>query len=78
MARYQLHHHACQDCGAKTECGGQIEQNYDGSPEWICGEFHLPGGDINGDFICEGCAWKREDEANAQAEWLIGDSGECR
>lgn len=50
------HHHPCQHCGAKTECSGTWEQNYDGFPEVICREFHLDGGTLNADFLCETCA----------------------
>ncbi len=60
--RVKPHSHPCQDCGAKTECGGTWEENYDGFPEVICPEYHLAGGDINRDFICEGCQWKRDDD----------------
>lgn len=49
------HHHPCQRCGAKTECCGDIEQNYDGAPEWTCVEFHEANGGINIDFICPSC-----------------------
>jgi hypothetical protein len=55
MPRYIVHHHPCADCQAKTECGGQVEENYDGCPAWICREFHLDGGTTNPDFRCEGC-----------------------
>ncbi len=57
------HHHPCSQCGVKTECGGTFEQNYDGFPEVICPEFHLAGGEINSDFLCEQCAAKEEDVA---------------
>ena len=53
--RVPPHHHACQRCGAKTECGGVFEQNDDGWPEVTCREFHLPGGDLNPEFVCETC-----------------------
>lgn len=59
--RVKPHHHACADCGAKTECPGTWEENYDGEPEVICPEFHLVGGTTNGDFTCQACEWKRED-----------------
>jgi hypothetical protein len=49
------HHHPCQTCGAKTECGGTWEENYDGSPEVICLEFHRLDGTLNPDFICARC-----------------------
>jgi hypothetical protein len=65
--RVAPHHHACQDCGVKTECPGTWEENYDGSPEVICPEFHQAGGFINPDFICDGCDWKRQDAAKAEA-----------
>jgi hypothetical protein len=64
--RVAPHHHPCADCGIKTECPGTWEENYDGSPEVICPEFHLGGGEINADFICEACEWKREDAAKAE------------
>ena len=67
MPRVKVHHHPCQDCGAKTECGGTWEENYDGFPEVICREFHVLSGGVNSDFICEGCAWKREDAEKASA-----------
>ncbi len=62
MPRVPVHHHACQDCGVKTECGGTFEQNYDGFPEVICREFHMDNGEINSDFICESCDQKRNAE----------------
>ena len=61
MPRVKPHHHPCQRCGAKTECGGTWEENYDGFPDVICAEFHQMNGTINLDFICEGCEWKEED-----------------
>lgn len=51
----RVHHHPCQACGKKTACGGTWEQNYDGEPEVICREFHLPNGTLNPDFICHDC-----------------------
>jgi len=55
MTWQKLHHHPCQTCGKKTECGGNWEQNYDGIPEVICREFHLEGGVFNHHFICHDC-----------------------
>ena len=66
MPRCAFHHHPCQDCGAKTECPGTWEENYDGFPEVICPEYHLLSGGINSDFVCEGCQWKRDDEAKRE------------
>lgn len=60
MPRVPVHHHPCQDCGAKTECGGTWEENYDGFPEVICREWHQPNGTINSDFVCDDCQWKRD------------------
>lgn len=54
--RVKPHSHPCQSCGVKTECGGTWEENYDGEPAVICPEFHLAGGEVNGDFLCEACA----------------------
>lgn len=62
------HHHPCQDCGVKTPCGGVYEENYDGFPAVICPEFHLAGGEINSSWICDGCQWKRDDEAAAELQ----------
>ena len=65
MARTFKHHHRCQDCQTKTECFGQLEDNYDGEPEITCREFHLQGGEINGDFICDYCQERRDERAAA-------------
>jgi len=48
-----------------VECCGDIEQNYDGWPEFICREYHGPLGSINADFMCDACAefGDEEDEA---------------
>lgn len=68
MPRIAPHHHPCQACGQKVECGGTWEQNYDGFPEVICPEFHLAGGSINHDFVCEACDGQREEAANAEVQ----------
>jgi hypothetical protein len=60
--RGRVHHHPCQRCHAKTECGGDWEQNYGGEPEVICPEYHYSGGFINPDFLCETCAEAPEPE----------------
>lgn len=61
--RVAPHHHPCADCGTKTECPGTWEENYDGWPEVVCPEYHT----ASYPFTCEGCEWKREDAANAEA-----------
>lgn len=58
MPRVAPHHHPCQQCGKKVECGGSWEENYDGFPEVICAEFHLSNGTLNPDFVCEECSEK--------------------
>lgn len=68
MRRTLRHGHPCQDCGTKTPCDGQIEQNYDGWPEWICAAFHLPGGVINADWICDSCQDRRDEKAQAEQD----------
>jgi hypothetical protein len=55
MMRQRPHHHPCRLCGAKTECPGAWEENYDGFPEVICPEWHLADGTINTDFLCDCC-----------------------
>lgn len=67
--RIKPHSHPCQHCRTPVECCGDIEQNYDGFPPFICREFHLDGGAINRDFICESCAERAVDE-RAQPEPL--------
>ena len=62
------HHHPCQDCAAKTPCDGSLADNYDGSPEIVCDDFHLIDGRLNPDFICEACEFAREDAANERAQ----------
>jgi len=66
MSRVAVHHHPCADCGAKTECGGSWEENYDGFPEVICREWHLSGGFTNPDFVCESCDLKRAEAARRE------------
>lgn len=64
------HHHPCSRCGAKTECCGDIEQNYDGAPEWICREFHtLANREFTpiDHFLCEGCDLQMADELGIEA-----------
>lgn len=55
MPKVAPHHHPCQICHAKTECGGTWEENWDGFPDVICREFHQAGGFVNPDFSCEDC-----------------------
>ncbi len=59
--RIRPHKHRCADCQQPTECCGDIEQNFDGFPEWICREYHQDSGGTNPDWVCEGCQWKRDD-----------------
>jgi len=62
------HHHPCQACAAKTPCDGSLSDNYDGFPAVICDDFHLRSGDLDPEFICQACAFVREDAANEQAQ----------
>lgn len=55
MARSRVHHHPCQRCGAPVECVGKWEENYDGFPEAICADFHLPNGGENPHCLCDDC-----------------------
>lgn len=66
LMRIGPHHHPCGNCRAKVECCGEIQQNYDGFPEWICLDYHGHSGDTNPYFLCEDC-----DIANAYelSEW---------
>lgn len=66
------HHHECQSCGAITECWGQLVQNHDGHPWIICREYHLDGGIVNRDFLCEACA-ETQAAAYAKAEQFNAD-----
>jgi len=63
MPRCKPHSHPCSVCGAKTECSGAWEENYDGEPAVICPEYHLPNVLLRYDFMCEGCLWAEEDKA---------------
>lgn len=63
----RTHTHACQSCQADTECAGGLELNPDGFPDVICREFHLDGGTINGDFLCETCHAKAEADQQVEA-----------
>jgi hypothetical protein len=66
-----VHHHPCQMCGAKTECSGELEENYDGEPPIICVEFHLPNGETDLDFRCETCEAKYWLDTNPSDEWAV-------
>lgn len=63
--RVAPHHHKCADCGAKTDCTGEVVDNYDGWPSWSCAFYHLITGDTNRDFICEICGDKRDAKVKA-------------
>lgn len=71
--RVAPHHHPCQDCGAKTECSGTWEENYDGTPEVICPEFHRLIGDVNPDFLCMRCEDLRAERQRLDLEQGYGD-----
>jgi hypothetical protein len=49
--RQRPHFHACDDCGAKTECPGTYEPNYDGWPEVVCSEVDVAGHPV----VCDDC-----------------------
>jgi hypothetical protein len=49
--RAKPHSHPCCICQKLTECCGDIEQNHDGWPEWVCVEYHKYGDDVT----CEDC-----------------------
>jgi hypothetical protein len=53
--RERPHHHPCQSCGAPVPCEGTRVENYDGCPEVICLDFHLPNGTLNPACLCETC-----------------------
>jgi hypothetical protein len=76
MPRVPVHHHPCQDCGVKLECGGTWEENYDGFPEVVCREFHQPGGTVNFDFVCEGCERVRAAQAQDDEDAWSGGFAE--
>lgn len=72
-----MHHHHCHGCGVKMPCDGDLEFNYDGAPEVVCGLYHLPGGNI-ADWRCEECRAKPpepeiEDETEDEPETEITD-----
>jgi hypothetical protein len=46
------HQHPCQRCFVLTECCGDIEQNIDGIPEWVCVEFDTQD---HSEFYCDAC-----------------------
>lgn len=71
MARIKPHHHPCSRCQTKTECSGDIEQNYDGSPEFICLEYHtLANREFTpvDHFLCEKCDAELDVELRTEAD----------
>ncbi len=65
MRREAAHSHACQRCGTPTACTGELEPNHDGFPVVTCRAFHLDGGQVDSDFLCEDCAEKVRAENHA-------------
>lgn len=61
--RIPPHHHPCSQCGAKTECCGDVQQDYDADKHgdysiWICAEYQVVTRGkvvLRGGFVCEGC-----------------------
>lgn len=49
------HVHQCQRCGAETDCSGELVANDDGFPVVICRSFHLDGGQVDDEFLCQDC-----------------------
>lgn len=62
MPRVAVHHHLCEGCKIKTPCDGAWQRNHDGYPEVICRSYHLTGGRINPDFLCDSCVAKGKAE----------------
>lgn len=56
--RTRVHYHKCATCGEPVECFGIFERNYDGWPEAICADYHLPNGLTNPQCLCDGCREK--------------------
>ncbi len=61
--RCKPHHHPCNRCGTKTECGGEYEQNYDGWPEVVCEEQEQ----WRGQWWCDYCGQQIAADALVQA-----------
>jgi len=57
------HSHPCASCKEPVECCGDIEQNYDGWPEFICVEYHLYGG-AGLDVFCDACGQANDEAAS--------------
>ena len=53
--RDKPHTHKCQHCGTPVDCHGELESNDDGWPMVRCVVFHLDGGQVDSDFLCESC-----------------------
>ena len=51
----ELHLHPCSRCDRPTECFGALEPNDDGWPVVRCLVYHLDGGQIDPDFLCDEC-----------------------
>ena len=48
------HFHPCSTCPSVVPCHGEWERNYDGFPEAICPNYHLPNGEV-AELQCEEC-----------------------
>lgn len=61
MPQQKPHHHKCVDCGAKTECPGTFEQDWD--PETVyCTEVDK----LHHETICDECYEERQRQVDAE------------
>jgi hypothetical protein len=66
--RRRPHQHRCDRCNEPQECCGEILQNFDGFPEWICDEYHTSRRQAGiKDFFCEECQRQHDEESEREA-----------
>lgn len=59
------HTHPCADCHDPTPCDGTWVRNYDGFPEALCDQYHLPYGET-APIYCESCGLERQEARNGR------------
>lgn len=64
--RARPHAHPCRNCKTPVECCGEIVQNWDGFPEFICREYHNEHTGGIEVVLCESCFEAEEKQAAAE------------
>lgn len=73
MIRALVHAHPCHSCGARTECTGQLEQDYGAEKDFYCTQFCDRSGkgyQQASAFLCDACA-DLADTTDHSFDWAV-------